>query len=123
MITPKVQDLISAPSSSGTLKFAVNVATNADSVMSYCVSATSTPESVQKNTATMNSSGVISVSASILGTTSARTGSTPTTASASSSSRTLRAPRSAQIAVPPTPATIIAVAQPPSSRTEPVTNV
>src|SRR5205085_2346836 len=55
----------------------------------------------------MSSRPVTSMSARKRGTTRFLTGSTPSTWSASSSSRILRAPRSAVIAVPATPATII----------------
>jgi hypothetical protein len=51
---------------------------------------------------------VTTINAKNLGTTRFLIGSTPSTCSASSSSRILRAPRSAVIAVPPTPAKMIA---------------
>ncbi len=74
------------------------------------------------STATRLSSGVMMISASIRGRTSCLVGLIPSTRIASISSRTLRAPRSAVIAVPPTPATTIAVAQVATSRTAAVTN-
>src|SRR4051794_1884777 len=56
----------------------------------------------------MSNSPVTSISARKRGTTRFLTGSTPSTCNASSSSRILRAPRSAVIAVPATPASTIA---------------
>src|SRR6478735_11118667 len=56
----------------------------------------------------MSNNPVTNISARNLGTTRFLTGSTPNTCSASSSSRILRAPRSAVIAVPATPANTIA---------------
>ena len=66
----------------------------------------------------MSSSPVISIRARNRGTTRFLIGSTPSTCRASSSSRILRAPRSAVIAVPATPATTIAVTNGANSRTE-----
>src|SRR6201988_440245 len=57
----------------------------------------------------MSNSPVTTISARKRGTTRFLTGSTPSTCRASSSSRILRAPRSAVIAVPATPATTTAV--------------
>ena len=56
----------------------------------------------------MLNSPVTTINAKKRGTTRFLIGSTPSTCSASSSSRILRAPRSAVIAVPPTPARMIA---------------
>src|ERR671933_657969 len=56
----------------------------------------------------MSNSPVININAKNRGTTRFLTGSTPSTCNASSSSRILRAPRSAVIAVPATPANTIA---------------
>jgi hypothetical protein len=66
----------------------------------------------------MSISPVISIRARKRGTTRFLIGSTPSTWSASSSSRILRAPRSAVIAVPATPATTTAVTNGANSRTE-----
>src|SRR3954470_451764 len=66
----------------------------------------------------MSKSPVTSISARKRGTTRFLTGSTPSTWSASSSSRILRAPRSAVIAVPATPARMIAVTNGANSRIE-----
>src|ERR1044072_5647301 len=66
----------------------------------------------------MLKSPVTSMSARNGGTTRFLTGSTPSTWSASSSSRILRAPRSAVIAVPATPASTIAVTNGANSRIE-----
>jgi len=63
-----------------------------------------------------SSSAVTSISARNRGTTRFLTGSTPSTCRASSSSRILRAPRSAVIAVPATPATTTAVTSGPIQR-------
>ena len=68
------------------------------------------------------SAGMISVSASTRGATSERIASTPITASASSSSRTLRAPRSAVIAVPAAPATTIPATHGANSRSDATEN-
>ena len=65
----------------------------------------------------MLNSPVTSINARKRGTTRFLIGSTPSTCSASSSSRILRAPRSAVIAVPATPASTIAVTFGPISRT------
>src|SRR5437588_6903686 len=64
----------------------------------------------------MSNRPVTSISARNRGTTKFLTGSTPSTCSASSSSRIFRAPRSAQIAVPATPASTIAVTNGANSR-------
>ena len=64
----------------------------------------------------MLNSPVTIISARNLGTTRFLTGSTPSTWSASSSSRIFRAPRSAVIAVPATPARMIAVTNGANSR-------
>ena len=61
---------------------------------------------------------MISIRARKRGTTRFLIGSTPSTCRASSSSRILRAPRSAVIAVPATPATMIALTNGANSRTE-----
>src|SRR3954452_15274767 len=66
----------------------------------------------------MLNSAVTIISARKRGTTRFLTGSTPSTWSASSSSRILRAPRSAVIAVPATPARMIAVTKGANSRIE-----
>src|SRR3954453_9442065 len=66
----------------------------------------------------MSSRPVISISARKRGTTRFLIGSTPSTCRASSSSRILRAPRSAVIAVPATPATTTAVTKGANSRIE-----
>src|SRR3978361_172343 len=66
----------------------------------------------------MLNSAVTIMSARKRGTTRFFTGSTPSTWSASSSSRILRAPRSAVIAVPATPASTIAVTKGANSRIE-----
>jgi hypothetical protein len=58
--------------------------------------------------AKMSNSAVASISARKRGTTRFLTGSTPRTWRASSSSRILRAPRSAVMAVPATPETMMA---------------
>src|SRR5439155_1757289 len=65
----------------------------------------------------MLNSAVTIINARNLGTTRFLTGSTPNTCKASSSSRILRAPRSAVIAVPATPARITAVTNGANSRT------
>ena len=67
------------------------------------------PPVIPKTSAKMSSSAVATISASTRGTTRFLIGSTPSTWRASSSSRILRAPRSAVIAVPATPATTTAV--------------
>src|SRR5215212_7860582 len=64
----------------------------------------------------MLNSPVTTINARKRGTTRFLIGSTPSTCSASSSSRILRAPRSAVIAVPPTPARMIAVTNGANSR-------
>src|SRR3954453_6819648 len=66
----------------------------------------------------MSNRPVTSISARKRGTTRFLTGSTPSTCSASSSSRILRAPRSAVIAVPATPESTIAVTNGANSRIE-----
>jgi hypothetical protein len=66
----------------------------------------------------MSSRPVISISARNRGTTRFLIGSTPSTWRASSSSRIFRAPKSAVIAVPATPATTTAVTKGANSRIE-----
>src|SRR6058998_2654749 len=66
----------------------------------------------------MSKSPVTSINAKNRGTTRFLTGSTPSTCNASSSSRILRAPRSAVIAVPATPANTIASTNGANSRIE-----
>src|SRR5918994_86221 len=77
-----------------------------------------TPPKIPKTIAKMSSSPVISISARKRGTTRFLIGSTPSTWRASSSSRIFRAPRSAVIAVPATPATTTAVTNGANSRIE-----
>ena len=76
------------------------------------------PPKMPKMIAKTLNSPVTIISARKRGTTRFLIGSTPSTCSASSSSRILRAPRSAVIAVPPTPARMMAVTFGANSRIE-----
>src|SRR6266516_4671273 len=99
MIAPKIAVLMSDARSSSVVALLKYVAQNGPSG-AWLVSVTSTPPKVPKAIAKTSKRLVTRISARKRGTTRFLIGSTPRTISASSSSRILRAPRSAQIAVP-----------------------
>src|SRR4051794_20210844 len=107
MIAPNNVVLTSEPQRSVTVAWLNNVAKNGPS-FAWNVSVASAPPKIPKISAKTLKSPVIIINARKRGTTRLFTGSMPSTCSASSSSRILRAPRSAVIAVPPTPANTIA---------------
>ena len=98
--------LTSEPQTSVVVPLERNVAKNGPSG-AWWVSVAIMPPVMPATIAKMSNSAVTIISARKRGTTRFLTGSTPRTCSASSSSRILRAPRSAVIAVPATPATMI----------------
>ena len=117
MIAPKIVHLRIEPQRSVTEALLKSVAKNPPTGCWLTPLATSPPK-MPKSTAKTSNIPVTSISARKRGTTRFFTGSTPSTCKASSSSRILRAPRSAVIAVPATPATTTEVTSGANSRTE-----
>src|SRR4051794_26191697 len=107
MIAPKIIVLSSDAANSVVVALAKYEAKNGPSGAPWVIVA-SMPPNVPSTSAKMSRNVVSAITARKRGTTSDLTGSMPSTCSASSSSRILRAPRSAQIAVPTTPAMTIA---------------
>src|SRR5436190_592154 len=107
MIAPNKVHLRTDPQRSVTEALVKKVAQNGPSGAPL-TSVAMTPPKMPNRSAYTSNRPVTSISARNRGTTRFFTGSTPRTWSASSSSRILRAPRSAVIAVPATPASTIA---------------
>src|SRR5437588_4547839 len=107
MIAPNIVVFKTDPHRSVVDAFVKNVAQNGPNGAPLTKVATIPPKIPNKSAYTSNSP-VTNINAKNRGTTRFLTGSTPSTCNASSSSRILRAPRSAVIAVPATPANTIA---------------
>src|SRR5215204_4232103 len=107
MIAPNSVHLSTEPQRSGIEALVSRFAKNGPTGCWLTPLATSPPK-MPNSTANTSNMPVTSISARNRGTTKFFTGSTPNTCNASSSSRILRAPRSAVIAVPATPAITIA---------------
>src|SRR4051812_36009318 len=115
MIAPNSVHFRTLPHRSGMLALVSRLAKNGPTGCWLTPLATRPPK-MPNSTAKTSNIPVTSISARNRGTTRFFTGSTPRTCKASSSSRILRAPRSAVIAVPATPATTIAVTNGANSR-------
>src|SRR4051795_8389527 len=107
MIAPNIVHLRTDPHRSVTEALVKNVAQNGPSGAPL-TSVAMTPPKIPNSSAYTSNRPVTSIRARKRGTTRFLTGSTPRTCRASSSSRIFRAPKSAVIAVPATPANTIA---------------
>src|SRR5919201_6013010 len=107
VIAPNIVHFRNEPQRSVVEAFVKNVAQNGPSGAPL-TSVAMRPPVMPKMMAKMSNRPVTSISARKRGTTRFLTGSTPSTCSASSSSRIFRAPKSSVIAVPSTPANTIA---------------
>src|SRR6201997_651090 len=116
-IRPKTVALTIATMTSGSPVTSVMLATNEPGVTCWKNTPKKNPPTRPVNVTSDEISNETSVTASNLGARSARTGSTPITRNASSSSRIVRAPRSAQIAAAPDPETTRTVTNGPISFT------
>jgi hypothetical protein len=115
MIAPNSVHFRTLPQRSGMLALVSRLAMNGPTGC-WLTSLATRPPKMPNSTANTSNMPVTSIKARNRGTTRFFTGSTPSTCNASSSSRILRAPRSAVIAVPATPASTIAVTNGANSR-------